>query len=164
MRFCVQPLRMKSLFSSSPRGLLQLSSIGLQSQGLWMAHLPIARTLTWGLRTLNSSGRPFAIRLFSSLWVAHAEYYGIWLLSQLCSSYRSRCGPFPMPLDWSPPGSSVHGIFQERILEQVAIPFYRGSSRPRDQTRVSCIGSRFFTVWATREEALTSLVIENLCG
>ena len=36
-------------------------------------------------------------------------------------------------------GSSVHGIFQARILEQVAISYSRGSSQPRDQTQVSCI-------------------------
>ena len=43
------------------------------------------------------------------------------------------------PMDCSPPGSSVHGIFQERILEQVAIFFSRGSSWAKDQTRVSCV-------------------------
>ena len=37
-------------------------------------------------------------------------------------------------------GSSVHGILQARILEQVAIPFSRGSSQPRDRTCISCIG------------------------
>ena len=52
---------------------------------------------------------------------------------------------------YSPPGSSVHGIFQARILEWVAIPFSRGSSQPRDRTQVSHIAGRFFTVWATRE-------------
>ena len=41
------------------------------------------------------------------------------------------------PTDCSLPGSSVHGIFQARILEWVAISFSRGSSRPRDRTRVS---------------------------
>ena len=41
--------------------------------------------------------------------------------------------------DNSPPGSSVHGIFQARILEWVAIPFSGGSSRPRDQTCISCV-------------------------
>ena len=49
------------------------------------------------------------------------------------------------PMDCSPPGSSVHGILQARILEQVAISFSRGSSRPRDRTYisyVSCIGRR----------------------
>ena len=55
------------------------------------------------------------------------------------------------PMDCSPPGSSVHGILQARILKWVGIPFSRGSSWPRDQTRVSCIAGRFFTIWVTRE-------------
>ena len=49
------------------------------------------------------------------------------------------------PTDWSQPGSSVHGISQARILEGVAIPSSRGSSRPRDGT---CIAGGFFTFWA----------------
>ena len=52
------------------------------------------------------------------------------------------------PMDCSPPGSSVHGIFQARILEWVVIPFSRGSSWPRDWTHVSwvsCIAGGFFT-------------------
>ena len=49
------------------------------------------------------------------------------------------------------PGSSVHEILQARILERVAIPFFRGSSQPRDGTQVSCIAGRFFSIWATRE-------------
>ena len=51
------------------------------------------------------------------------------------------CGP----IEGSLPGSSVHGICQARILECFAISFSRGSSRPRDQTRVSSIAGRFFT-------------------
>ena len=43
------------------------------------------------------------------------------------------------PMDCSPPGSSVHGILQARILEWVAMPSSRGSSKPRDQNCVSCI-------------------------
>ena len=54
-------------------------------------------------------------------------------------------------MDCSPPGSSVHGIFQARVLEWVAISFSRGSSQPSDWTQVSCIAGRFFTNWATRE-------------
>jgi len=50
------------------------------------------------------------------------------------------------PMDYSPPGSSVHGILQARILEWVAMPFSRGSSQPRDQTQVSFITGGFFTV------------------
>ena len=49
-------------------------------------------------------------------------------------------------MDCSPPGSSVHGILQARILEWVAVPFSRGSSGPRDQTWVSKIAGRFFAV------------------
>ena len=55
------------------------------------------------------------------------------------------------PMDCSPPGSLVHGIFQAWILEWVAVSFSRGSSWPRDQTWVSCAIGRHFTVWATRE-------------
>ena len=53
------------------------------------------------------------------------------------------------------PGSSVLGIFQARVLEWVVISFSRGSSQPRDQTQVSCIAGRHFTVWATREAQLS---------
>ena len=55
------------------------------------------------------------------------------------------CDPMPGIL-CSPLGSSVHGILQARILEWVAIPFSRRSSRPRDQTHVFCIAGRFFTI------------------
>ena len=61
------------------------------------------------------------------------------------------CPALGDPIDCSPPGSSVHGIYQTRILEWVAIFFSRGSSWPRDWTQVSCIIGRFFTNWATRE-------------
>ena len=54
-------------------------------------------------------------------------------------------------MDCRPPGSSVHGILQARVLEWVAISFSRGSSWPRDQTRVSWTSGRFFTIWDTRE-------------
>ena len=50
------------------------------------------------------------------------------------------------PHDCSPPGSSVHGILQARILEWVAMPSSRGSSQPRDRTQVSCIADGFFTI------------------
>ena len=51
--------------------------------------------------------------------------------------------------------SSIHGIFQARILEWVAISFSRGTFRPRNQTRVSCIVGRRFTVWATKWSEIT---------
>ena len=49
-------------------------------------------------------------------------------------------------MNYSPPGSSVHGISQARILEWIAISFSRGSSPPRDQICVSCLAGGFFTV------------------
>jgi len=53
------------------------------------------------------------------------------------------------PMDCSPPGSSVHGILQAKILMWVAMPSSRGSSQPRDRTHISHIADRFFTNWAT---------------
>ena len=55
-------------------------------------------------------------------------------------------------MDCSLPGFSVHGIFQARVLEWVAISFPRGSSWPRDCPRVSRIVSRCFPVWVIRED------------
>ena len=72
--------------------------------------------------------------------------YLIFLQSEVPQSCLTLCDP----MDCSLPGSS-YGIFQARILEWVAISFSRGSSPPRDQTQVSCIVGRCFTVWATRE-------------
>ena len=48
---------------------------------------------------------------------------------------------------------SVYGILQARILGWIAMPSSRGSSRPRNQTGVSCIAGGFFTSWATRENS-----------
>ena len=54
-------------------------------------------------------------------------------------------------MDCSLPGASICGVSQARILECIAIPFSRESSRPRDQTQVSCIAGGRFNLWATRE-------------
>ena len=67
--------------------------------------------------------------------------------SEVAQSCLTLCDP----MDCSPPGSSVHGIFQARVLECVAISFSRGSPQPRDRTQVSHIMGRCFTIWATRE-------------
>ena len=67
------------------------------------------------------------------------------------SEVAQSCPTLCDPVDCSLPGFSVHGILQARILERVTVSFSRGSSRPRDQTRVSRIGGRCFKLWATRE-------------
>ena len=71
-----------------------------------------------------------------------------WLV--LCLVTQS-CLTLCDPMDCSPPGSSVHGILQARILEWVAMPSSGESSQPRDQIQVSRIAGRCFTLWATRE-------------
>ena len=62
-------------------------------------------------------------------------------------------------MDCSPPGSSVHGTLQARIIEWVAIPFSRGSSQPRGRTQVFCIAGRHFIFWATREALIDHKVV-----
>ena len=78
-------------------------------------------------------------------------YKYLFLIGKKESEVTQSCQTVWDPLDCSLPGSSVHGILQARILEWVAIPFSRGSSRPRDRTQVSCIAGRCSTLWATRE-------------
>ena len=68
------------------------------------------------------------------------------------------------PMDCSPPGSTVHEILQARILKWVAIPFSRGSSPPRDQTRISfvcCVG-RYPRTTSTPWEAQHVHIPQNL--
>ena len=67
------------------------------------------------------------------------------LLSMQKSEVAQSCPTLCDPLDCSLSGSSVHGIFQARVLEWIAISFSRGSSRPRNRTQVSCIAGTFFT-------------------
>ena len=87
--------------------------------------------------------------LFFLFWFSHYVYATpkcpMW--SEVTQSCPTLCDP----MDCSLSGSSVHGIFQARVLEWVSISFSRGSSWLRDQTRVSRIVGRHFTVWATRE-------------
>ena len=74
-----------------------------------------------------------------------------WLWSWSCVTHAKSlhaCLTLCDPMDWSPPGSSVHGILQPKILEWITMPSSRGSSQPRDQTHVSCgssVAGKFFT-------------------
>ena len=74
-------------------------------------------------------------------------------------SYPTLCDP----IDSSPPGFYIPRILQARILEWVAISFSRGSSQLRDQTWVSCIVDRCFTIWATREVHIYMCVCVCVC-
>ena len=63
-----------------------------------------------------------------------------------CCLVAQSCLTLGDPVDCSLPGSPVHGIFQARILEWVAISFSRGSSPPKDRTLISCLVGGFFTI------------------
>ena len=79
------------------------------------------------------------------------------------SEVAQSCPTLCDPVDCGLPGSSVHGIFQAIVLEWIAISFSRGSSKPRDWTRVSRVVDRCFTVWATREVSNAHGVTQNIC-
>ena len=84
---------------------------------------------------------------FQCIWNNHNAHCMKDSESEVAQSCPTLCNPMNSSL----PGSAVHGIFQARILEWGAISFSRGTSQPRDQTPVSCIADRHFTVWTTRE-------------
>ena len=71
------------------------------------------------------------------------------VIRMICVFSRSACLTLWGPTDCSPPGSSVHGISQARILEWVAISSSRGSSWPRDRAPISCIARWILYHWDT---------------
>ena len=89
----------------------------------------------WSSKTMQGffRQRKLSISSDSSGFLLHAKLF------QLCPTLCD-------PMDYSPPGSSVHGILQVRMLEWVAILFFRGSSQLRDWTWVSHVAGRFFTI------------------
>ena len=103
-------------------------------------------------RTWNSGILPVQC-LFSKLRQSYAPFWqkvitvivALLLCCEVAQSRPTLCDP----MDYSLPDSSLHGILQARVLEWVAISFSRGSSQPRNQTRVSRIPGRCFNLWAT---------------
>ena len=97
--------------------------------------------------------KPLLLHLSISLYYLFMDSYFIqwFILHYVQCLVTQSCLTLCDPKDCSPPGSSVHGIIQARILERVAMSSSRGSSQPRDQTQVSHIAGRFVTIWATRE-------------
>ena len=78
-----------------------------------------------------------------------------------CRLVAQSCRTLCDPMDCSPPGSSVHGISQARMLEWVAMPCSRASSLPRDRTWISCvlcIGSWILYHWVTWEALFVSVI------
>ena len=115
------------------------------------------RTIQWRLPTAKSWDKqplPHAVFLLLLLFWGAFPPLLTKSFSKTLAKWKwkwspSVCPTLCDPMDSSLPGSAVHGIFQAKILEWAAISFSRGSSQPRDQTWVSCVGDRRFTVWAT---------------
>ena len=68
-----------------------------------------------------------------------------WEYWRACAKSLQSYPPLCDPMDYSPPGFSVHGFLQARLLEWRAFPSSRGSSQSRDWTQVSCIAGRLLT-------------------
>ena len=87
---------------------------------------------------------------FSFKWAAITDTYSCIevkvkvLVAQLCLTLCD-------PMDCSPPGSSAMEFSRQEYWSGLPFPFSRGSSQPRDWTRVFCVAGRFFTIWSIRE-------------
>ena len=119
--------------------------------GVWVLGLPVQAPRV-SLRALPRSrlssvcypapviGEPWAEKL-QSLWFGDLFFNSVVNFLEvnmcICAKLLQSCLTLGNPMDYSPLGSSVHGILQARILEWVAMPSSRGSSQPRDQTHVS---------------------------
>ena len=109
------------------------------SQNVCQARTGASHTCNPPFHTPRSPHRAMGTELIESHWQSH-----VCIHAQLLQS----CLTLWDPMECSPPGSSVHGISQARILEWVAMPSSRGSSQPRDRTHISCsscIAGGFFT-------------------
>ena len=119
-------------------------------------YMAVTVSFWWSLcsflpRCFDAFTSPFCPCKHLSLCVVLSLQYFVLFCSEWKSEVTQSCLSLCNPMDYSLPGSSLHGILQARVLEWVAISSSRGSSQPRDQTRVSLIPGRCFNLWATRE-------------
>ena len=84
----------------------------------------------------------------SRIWLSNFTFFLSFFFFRLVTQW---CLILFYPMDCSPPGSSVDGIPQAKMLEWVAILFSSRSSKPRDQLISLALQANFFTIWATRE-------------
>ena len=142
-----------SLSSPSVTHALQHNHTAQPSQALYY---PLQNSYSHLRTTSDKTCLKILGKIASLLVVLWCNY--LLTVSEVAQSCLTLCDP----VDCSPPGSSVHGILQTRILEWVAISFSRGSSQPRDWTQVSRIAGRRFNLWATREaQAFIDMCISN---
>ena len=125
----------------------------------WFTTLCICCIANWFSYTytyIHSFPDSFLIEVITECWVEFPVLYS-WSLLVIYLIYRSccyccccwsvakQCPTLRDLMDYSLPGFSIHGIFQARILEWVAVSFPRGSAGPKDQTQVCCIGRKPIT-------------------
>ena len=114
----------------------------MRMEPLWMVLMllwkrPHGASAMWGHSKKQAVYLPGKWKSLSQVWLCH-------------------------PMDCNPPGSSVHGILQARILEWVAMPSSRWPSQPRNLTQVSYIAGGFSTIWATRQTHFTRKALPNI--
>ena len=103
------------------------------------------RKLSFTLRKIKSQWKFLKDKFYESIHDWHSsQYLLLTTMSYDCSVAKS-CQLFCELMDCSLPGSSVHSIFQARILGWVAISSSRGSSQPGDRTQTFCLAGGFFT-------------------
>ena len=117
-------------------------------QGLGRLILPFFFFCYWDTGKEEILTRALQRNRTNSIYVCIHTHMYIYIHIHICGVdglVTKSCLTLWDPVDCSPPGSSLHWIFQARILEWVAIPYSRGSSWPRDWTCVSCLAGGFFT-------------------
>ena len=133
-----------------------LPSMGLHRVGHDWSDLAAAAE-HWTRRAFNVGGVPY------ETGYSDMTCHSVWGGSIICVHYMctrrkvdgggglvtKSCLTLCNLMDCSPPGSSVHGILQARILEWVAVSFSRGSSWVRNQTQVFHMAGSFFIIWGT---------------
>ena len=127
-----------SICCKSPRPGNETQPGLLDPLASWDHVAPMLLTFFLSLIVLPHMNHYCCITAFISQW----KNMKVWV-TQSCLTLGN-------PMQYSPPGSSVLGILQVRVLEWAAILFSRGSSRPRDQTQISHTADWFFAVWSTR--------------
>ena len=139
-------LAWRILWTEEPGGLLSMGSHRVRHD---RSNLACMHALEREMATYSST-RLENPRDGGAWWAAvYAVAQSQTRLKRLSSSSRGStqsCPALCNPMDCSSPGSSAPGIFQARILEWIAMPPFRGSSRPRSQTQVSHLAGRFFTI------------------
>ena len=131
--------------STFDRNRMNLSEIMFKNEQNIFFYFSNVRCLLVFLKVNNMNNHPSILYCVTLLpWVVSVP-------AKSLQSYPTLCNP----MNCSPPGSSVHGILQARILEWVAMPSFRGSSQRRDHTHiscvVSCIAGRFFSAEPSRK-------------